>query len=143
VWLYQEQALLGTAGAVDSAARALPYFQRIVHLETIGPYRVRGTSHRVTEPARVVGAWRTPERIAPTQLGEAICSGVAERAGVGFWRASNPDCPNAYRGAVRASSDSIRTMHAYANWDRGWNADGQQVWGPTGGGYIFERMRGD
>lgn len=143
VWLYQEQALLGAATAIDPNARARPYFQRLVHLETLGPGSVRGTSHRVTAPASVVGAWRTPERIASTQLGEAICSGIAERIGAGFWRASNPDCPNAYRGAVRASSDSVRTADAYANWDRGWNAEGVQVWGPSGGGYIFERMRGE
>jgi hypothetical protein len=72
-----------------------------------------------------------------------FCAGGAERIGSGFWRAENPDCPNAYRGAVRASSDSIRTADAYANWDRGWNVEGQQVWGPTSGGYIFERIRGD
>lgn len=143
VWLYQEQALLGPASAIDEGARARPYFQRVVHLETIGPGAVRGTSHRSTNAASIVGAWRTPSRIAAAQLGEAICAGTAERIAVGFWLASNPDCPNTYRGAVRASSDALRTADAYANWDRGWNAEGVQVWGPTSGGYIFERMRGE
>jgi hypothetical protein len=143
VWLYQEQALLGPASAVDASARLRPYFQRIVHLQTVGPGLVRGRSHRMLDSAAAVGAWREPERIAANQIGEAICSGLAERIGSGFWRAESPDCPNAHRGAVRASSDSVRTVDAYVNWDRGWNAEGEQVWGPVTGGYIFERMRGD
>jgi hypothetical protein len=140
VWLYQEQAVLGPADAVDVQARERPYFQRIVRLEAVGPTLVRATTHQMTAPETVVGAWRDPSEIMPDQLGAATCAGVAERVGDGFWRSSMPDCPNRYRGAVRASSDSMRLRDRYVNWDRGWSEAGQQVWGPTDGGYIFERM---
>lgn len=46
VWLYQEQSVLGPASGVDLTARQTPYFQRIVHVETIGRGVVRTTSNR-------------------------------------------------------------------------------------------------
>lgn len=139
VWLYQEQALLGRAGAVDASARRRPYFQRIVHLQEVGPGLVRTTTYPIVAPERLVGAWRSPERIEPDALGASGCTGLASRIGEGFWRGENADCPNSYRGAVRVTSQSLRTADAYANWDRGWNAAGEQVWGPSSGGYVFDR----
>lgn len=139
VWLYQEQALLGGANAIDPSARSRPYFQRIVHLQDIGPGMVRTTTYPMLRPERFVGAWRAPESIGADALGGGGCAGIATRVAAGFWRGENLDCPNAYRGAVRVTSHSLRTAQSYANWDRGWNIEGEQVWGPADGGYVFDR----
>jgi hypothetical protein len=56
-----------------------------------------------------------------------------------MWRSNSGKCPNAYKGAAYAVSLGVLTEGRYANWDRGYNAEDERVWGPTTGGYIFIR----
>ena len=49
-------------------------------------------------------------------------------------------CCSELAGASYATSDIIIKKNVLISWDRGWDADGQQVWGPESGGYIFKKM---
>ena len=141
VWLYQENAWLGDDPQTsDLAAKQRPYFQRLIKLASIDEATVIRTIYSMTEPGAVIGAYETPEAIAPEQLGDPSCSGPVERIAEGWWVADFPTCPSNLRGAVRTHSRSMHTPDGFANWDRGFDPDGNVVWGPATGGYIFKRQ---
>jgi hypothetical protein len=98
------------------------------------------------EAARFVGAWQEPARIAalnPGDLAElAGCDIVIVRAGAGRFEATTVGnhCRNSYKGASYATSQSSLTVDKMVNWDRGFNAAGELIWGPAAGGYQFRRV---
>ncbi|XBQ16641.1 MAG: chromophore lyase CpcT/CpeT [Oceanicaulis sp.] len=140
VWLYQENAWLGDdPESADPAAKQRPYFQRIIRLAAQDDRTVLRTIYTMTDPASVVGAFAAPDTIAADQLGEASCSGPVERIAHGHWYANFPTCPSGLRGAVRTHSRSIHYPDGFANWDRGFDAEGNVRWGPSAGGYVFVR----
>ena len=60
VWLYQEQALLGDSAATrDDAMKDKPYFLRVIHSVETAPGVVTRTVHRLEDPSKALGAWRT------------------------------------------------------------------------------------
>lgn len=142
-WLYQEQALLGeTAGAIDPSKKAAPYFARVIHSVEISPGVVERSVHRLKKPDAARGAWNAQSplaRLTPDDLLASECKILVERVAEKMWRAQSEKCPNAYKGAAYALSLGVSTDGRYANWDRGFSADGAQVWGPSTGGYIFIR----
>jgi hypothetical protein len=141
VWLYQENAWLGDdPESADPAAKQRPYFQRFVRLVSAGEGRVVRTIYTMTDPASVTGAYADPSVLNHESVDSANCSGVVERIAAGYWYADFPTCPSGLRGAVRTHSRSIHTPDGFANWDRGFNAEGAVVWGPSESGYVFKRV---
>lgn len=145
VWMYQEQTLLGeTAATVDPAMKAKPYFARVIHSVEDKPGVVTRTVHRLKAPDKALGAWKTVaplRRLTPDDLLSSECTITVERVAEKMWRSTSAKCPNAYKGAAFALSLGIAVDGQYANWDRGFSADGAQVWGPSSGGYIFKRVK--
>ncbi|MFN7053943.1 CpcT/CpeT family chromophore lyase [Hyphomonas sp.] len=144
VWLYQENAILAASPDETPAdgAKDRPYFQVIVQLRAIGPFEVHSTTYRLDTPEAREGArgiWRAGgEGFDPAWIGTMACMSGLTRISEGYWT-GGADCPNNWRGGVKVDSRSIRTPDAYVNWDRGMDADGQQIWGPRAGGYVFLR----
>lgn len=138
LWFYQEQAILNRAGLSTAQAKAQPYLQRIarVHRETDG--RLRRDNHVIRNAAAFVGR---PSALKFEDLGPAGCHNRLERVAEGYWMARTENCANSYKGAIELRSISVQTADTYANWDRGFAADGKPVWGPTDGGYIFVKKR--
>ena len=58
----------------------------------------------------------------------------------GHWIGRTESCANNYKGAAFMQSLSIAEHDLYANWDRGFDAAGNRVWGPANGGYVFRRL---
>lgn len=144
VWLYQENAILASSSdEVPSAdAKDRPYFQIVIQLQSIGPEAVHSTTYRIETPEARAGArglWKSEgEGFDASWIGGAACMNEQKRVAEGFWT-GEAHCPNTYKGAVKVDSRSIRTPDSYVNWDRGFDAEGQYVWGPVSGGYIFLR----
>lgn len=138
-WLYQEQAIIRGDRA---AAKAKPYFQRVARITLQPDGTLTSESFALKEPARFVG-FGQPGYAGPTpteaDLGPPSCPARIERVAAGHFIARIDDCPNAWRGAVRMTSARVVTPDGFANWDRGFDAAGRQVWGPADGGYIFRR----
>jgi hypothetical protein len=146
VWLYQEQALLGDRpDALDATKKDEPYFARVIHSVETAPGVVRRTVHRLKAPEKAKGAWRKKTPLAgmgPDDLLPSECAITATRVAEKMWRSESERCPNAYKGAAYALSLGVTIEDRYANWDRGFTADGEQVWGPAAGGYVFIRKGG-
>lgn len=141
-WFYQEQAFLGqTPDDIDMAAKNKPYLVRVTHSAEIEPGVVQRTPHKVKKPDAVLGAWRneTPlSGLSPDDLEPVECSLIVTRIAENYWTSKSERCPNAHRGASYALSLGVTHEGGYANWDRGFTDEGEHVWGPSSGGYIFK-----
>ena len=49
------------------------------------------------------------------------------------------ECTSTLREASYATSEIVITTDGVASWDRGYDADDQQVWGAVKAGYVFLR----
>jgi hypothetical protein len=135
VWVYQEQAIINRPGLTTAQAKAAPYFQRVGHIHRKDGRLIRD-NYSLKDPKRFVG---NPAAITPADLAEAGCHNLLDRVAPGYWIARTEGCRNGYKGAVEMRSVSVHTADAYANWDRGFAADGSRVWGPVDGGYVFRK----
>lgn len=145
-WLYVEQALTTMAEK--------PYRQRVYRVTTLAYTDVNG---RVQEgirsevwelpgdPLRYAGAWRSVDPlgdIGPESLTlKEGCEVLLFRGADGVWRGSTVGCgcASSREGAsytmslVEMDAKGLRTL------DRGFDAQGTQVWGSTKGAYDFRR----
>lgn len=137
-WLYVEQAM---AGRTEK-----PYRQRVYHL-TAQDGGYRSDVFLLPDPSRCTGAWREqslPGAWTPDSLiAREGCSILLHwRDGEGFAGGTDGrNCPSELRGAAYAVSEVTVTETGMVSWDRGFDRDGQQVWGATGGGYIFRKAK--
>ncbi len=136
-WLYVEN-WLGDAQA--------PYRQRMIRLHVARDGSIVARGHQLPNPERYVGAWSDTTRLSDIDVDSleamAGCDVTIVRTGPQRFegQTSGAQCGNAYRGARYAVSQSVLTADFMTNWDRGFDADGTQVWGPTAGGYRFLRI---
>jgi hypothetical protein len=135
-WLYIEQAL--------STQVALPYRQRVYKLSARADGRVASEIFTLPEPAlQYAGAWRSGQPLAQLKP-EALtprtgCAVILREALPGVWAGSTVDreCPSELYGATYATSIVKVTGGTLESWDRGYDANGEQVWGAEKGGYVF------
>jgi hypothetical protein len=136
-WIYVEQAM---ATALDK-----PYRQRVYRLVDRGDGTVESLVYELENPADRVGAWRDPSRFDADSPGSLAlrdgCSIVLERAGDAWIGSTNErDCESSLRGARYATSEVVLIEPGLDTWDRGFDAEGKQVWGATKGPYRFRRV---
>ncbi|MEB3223138.1 MAG: chromophore lyase CpcT/CpeT [Candidatus Sericytochromatia bacterium] len=135
-WLYIEQAL--------SNQVALPYRQRVYKLSARADGRVASEILTLPEPAlQYAGAWRSGQplgQLKPEDLTPRTgCAVILREALPGVWAGSTVDreCPSELYGATYATSIVKVTSRTLESWDRGYDANGEQVWGADKGGYVF------
>eukprot|EP00898_Chlorokybus_atmophyticus_P005471 jgi/Chlat1/5925/Chrsp4S06255 len=140
--LYVEQANVGTPER--------PFRQRflVVRPSKRKESDVEVASHAVSDPAaysnycdRPVNA-RPSSAEAASDIGEHLTTVYLSRCKPGqgcLYQGSTPPegYPSSWGGAVRCTSDVTVYKHAYNSWDRGYDARGQQVWGPREGPLEF------
>lgn len=137
-WLYVEQA------AADSLDQ--PYRQRVYRLSQLGPNRFQSEVFELPgDPMRFVQAWKTPTLLAalkPEDLAKREGCAILLTGGEGVYigQTKERSCPSTLRGAAWASSEVIIQADQLTSWDRGWDADGRQVWGATEAAYRFEKL---
>ena len=139
IWVYQENTIFGANPDAEVAENPTPYFQVVIHFRDLGDGLLHTTTHRVADRASA-RAFAKGERQAfdKAWLGDVACMGRMQQVGDGYWSGS-ATCPNGYKGGVKVESRSVFTPGAFINWDRGFSAAGEQIWGPASGGYIFDK----
>lgn len=141
-WLYVEQA---AASALDR-----PYRQRVYH--------ITGGTHEPLksvvlalpgDPLEHAGAWRDADplgQFGPDDLllREGCAMTLLPEGEDGHWFATTheADCQSSLRGATYATSEVVLTADFMESWDRGFDAEGAQVWGAEKGPYRFDRVDG-
>lgn len=136
-WLYIEQAMANQL--------AKPYRQRIYRVSSLGGGRFTSEVFELPgDPLTFAGSWKNPEAFAnlkPDMLtareGCIINLTDKKESFVGSTHAQ--DCISTLRGAAYATSEVVISADQLVSWDRGFDAQGKQVWGATKGGYIFRK----
>lgn len=132
-YLYVEQT------AVEYATR--PYRQRIYRLSSAGGDSVLSTIYRIENQDEWVGACQKQERVpmAPAEsLIDINCAVKLDKfENVYHGSTLNGGCPTNFNGAVKATSTVTVYENGFDAWDRGYDSNDNQVWGPTGGPYKF------
>ena len=137
-WIYVEQA--------QADQQAKPYRQRIYQVIT-GTHadlevRIYSFAPSQTPPA---GSYKDPswfQRIDPVflvPLGGCTMHFTTNTDGTFTGRIKGTGCRSTLHGADHTSSEVTVTAQEIRSWDRGWDSNGTQVWGPTTGPYIFLR----
>lgn len=133
-WLYVEQAMS------DSEAR--PYRQRVYRLAMVKDGFESAVYELPGDPLVFAGAWRSPELVSgltPQDLtprqGCSITLRFEDEAFRGATAGTN--CVSTLRGAAYATSEVTIEEDRLISWDRGFDAEGWQVWGAEAGGYVF------
>ncbi|MDX1999080.1 MAG: chromophore lyase CpcT/CpeT [Thermoanaerobaculia bacterium] len=139
-WLYVEQAM--------AEALERPYRQRIYQLRPAGQDTVESVVYTLPgDPLRFAAGWRKAglfSELAPQDLVERTgCAIRLLRRADGTWAgATAPEsCPSDLRGAAFASSEVEIHDGLLISWDRGFDAEGKQVWGAEKGGYRFVKTQ--
>ncbi len=138
-WFYVEQA--------SAANLTQPYRQRVYRLTQENDSTFVSTVYTLPDPLRFAGAWKEPEAlntIKPDSLTEREgCAIILKNYGTEMFVGSTAglDCDSDLRGAVYATSIVIISPDQMYSWDRGYNINGNQVWGAETGGYIFKKAK--
>ena len=134
-WLYVEQALASKTEA--------PYRQRIYRLVRREDGALESRVFTLPEPIRFAGAWKSKDLLAglkPENLtAREGCTTVLRLGKDGAFTGGTEGkaCPSDLRGATYATSEVVLTEKRMVSWDRGFDAEGKQVWGAVKGGYEF------
>lgn len=80
--------------------------------------------------------------LAPKMLKEKDgCAIWLKATSVGFAGSTRGDgCKSSLRGASHTTSEVKIAVGQLASWDRGYDANGKQVWGAVKGPYVFRKL---
>ncbi len=136
-WFYVEQAM--------SEYQDRPYRQRVFRVRELAPGLFENQVFTLPDPLAVVGAWLADDPltdVTPDDLTERDgCAILLRRNGGNFVGSTIATlCNSTLRDAAYATSEVVVTPDGVVSWDRGFAADGIQVWGTIGGGNIFDRI---
>lgn len=137
IWLYVEQA---RADRLDR-----PYRQRVYRLSARADGALVSEVYTLPSPLRFAGAFRQERPLAALSP-----DSLTAREGCAIVLRPQPDgsfagategraCPSDLRGAAYATSEVVIRPGEMVSWDRGFDAEGKQVWGATKGGYVFRK----
>ena len=138
-WLYVEQAAAETEDK--------PYRQRIYNVFIQGDLTIVSKVYEIQDPAKYIGAWNDSQMLKTLDYASLIerqgCSIILAKRDDGAFAGSTPgkECLSSLRGAAYATSQVEIFADRLISWDRGWDKDGNQVWGAVKGGYIFRKVR--
>ena len=136
-WLYVEQAMAELPNR--------PYRQRVYRLHEPAPGLFEIRVFALIDAMSVLGAWRDEEPLVEIAIDDLVrrdgCEVLLRRRGDAFVGSTIASmCRNSLRGAAFTTSEVLITADGFISWDRGFSDDGRQVWGPTDGGYVFDRI---
>ena len=137
-YLYVEQAV--------ASAQDKPYRQRVYRITTTYEGRFESAVFTMKDPLRFAGEWKkdnplaelTPDSLTSREGCSVILTLMTNEYYEGSTEGNN--CESDLRGAKYATSEVKIYEDKIISWDRGYDADGKQVWGAEKGGYIFKKI---
>lgn len=137
-FLYVEQAV--------SSMPDKPYRQRIYQLEKTSDSTITSYIYKIPNDSLWVGAWKDTSafnNLSKEQLQKLDgCEVVLKRLGEKHYKGSTGEqtCASNLYGASYAQSEVEITSDVVFSWDRGFDEQGEQIWGAVKGGYIFNKL---
>lgn len=137
-YLYVEQAL--------NSMQNKPYRQRIYKVNRLNDSVFSSAIYTIPNDSLWIGKWKTPEdfdRISTEYIVERTgCEVLLQRIGENHYKGATgiKTCESSLRGASYATSEVEMTSEKILSWDRGFDAEGNHVWGAEKAGYIFDKL---
>lgn len=135
-FLYVEQAV--------SSMQDRPYRQRIYEVKALEDGSFASYVYKIPHDSLWIGKWQTPTDFNSLMIEELDklegCEVVLQQLGEQHFagQTGEKSCESVFRGAAYATSEVSVTPGQIASWDRGFDAEGNHVWGAEKGGYIFK-----
>ena len=133
LYLYVEQT------AIEFTKK--PYRQRVYRIRDLGSEVIESKIFKINNQDDLVGVCERKQRIPMVpkdRLQDIECAVKLKPVGDVFTGTTGKEgCPTSFGGAVRAESEVTLYESGFDAWDRGYNSEGVQVWGPTEGPYKF------
>lgn len=141
-WLYVEQAV--------AKIKDRPYRQRVYKVSQIDNRKFVSEIYELAQPKDWILAWQTPSTFQSLKKSELIslngCEVTLQKKFFlpKFSGSTSPKtCNNIFRGASYATSEVEISKSGLKSLDRGYNADGVQIWGSENGPYIFNKINNE
>tara|TARA_R110002050_G_scaffold80801_4_gene172824 strand:- start:3441 stop:4067 length:627 start_codon:yes stop_codon:yes gene_type:complete len=137
-FLYVEQALTNTPNK--------PYRQRIYEVTRATDSSFSSAIYKLDADSLWIGKWNNPKAfdsislkdIALKEGCDVILKRIAPKQFIG--KTGDDTCISTMRGASYARSEVEILEDKVISWDRGFDADGNYVWGAEKSGYIFNKL---
>ena len=137
-FLYVEQALTNTPKK--------PYRQRIYEVKRDSDSTFSSAIYKLDMDSLWIGKWKNPKAFDSISLNnialkegcEVILKRMAPNQFIG--KTGDDTCISTMRGASFARSEVEILEDKIISWDRGFDANGEYVWGAEKAGYIFNKI---
>ena len=137
-FLYVEQALTSTPKQ--------PYRQRIYEVKRDSDSTFSSAIYKLDTDSLWIGKWKNPKAFDSISLNnialkegcEVILKRIAPNQFIG--KTGDNTCVSTMRGASFARSEVEILEDKIISWDRGFDANGDYVWGAEKAGYIFNKI---
>ncbi|MFK7833855.1 MAG: chromophore lyase CpcT/CpeT [Winogradskyella sp.] len=137
-FLYVEQAL--------NSRQNKPYRQRIYEVTRASDSTFSSAIYTLNTDSLWIGKWKTPKAfdsislkdIALKEGCEVILTRINPNQFIG--KTGDTTCVSTMNGAAFARSEVEILEDKIISWDRGFDANGDYVWGAEKAGYIFNKM---
>jgi hypothetical protein len=137
-FLYVEQALTSTPNE--------PYRQRIYEVKRASDSSFSSAIYKLDSDSLWIGKWKNPKAFDSIALNdialkegcEVILKRIAPKQFIG--KTGDDTCISTMRGASYARSEVEILEDKIISWDRGFDSDGNYVWGAEKSGYIFNKI---
>jgi hypothetical protein len=138
IFLYQEQAM------TDKLYK--PYRQRFLQISpSADSQKVESATFIPPKPEAWANLCNKPQserQVTVKDIGEYRCSVFLELAGSRYIGKTQPDgCPVNYRGAVKVTNSITLDAESMDTLDRGYDQEGNQIWGAENQPYQYRRIK--
>lgn len=136
-YLYVEQALASTPEK--------PYRQRIYEVKRLNDSTISSAIYSIANDSLWIGKWKTTmafDSISPNDITiKEGCEVLLKSNADGSFSGSTGvgTCHSTLFGSTYATSHVSIKPNQVMSWDRGFDKDGNYVWGAEKGGYIFNK----
>ena len=137
-FLYVEQAM--------NSYQNKPYRQRIYEVTRTNDSLFKSEVYTLKVDSLWIGKWKTPAAFDSISKSDITlkngCAVILSRIDKNHYRGETGEntCLSTLRGASYATSQVEIKEDKILSWDRGFDADGNHVWGAVKGGYIFDKI---
>lgn len=138
-YLYVEQAL--------NSMQNKPYRQRVYEITRINDSIFSSAIYTLPADSLWVGKWKDPPAFDSISKQDLTlrngCEVLLKRKSVNNYdgKTGVKTCESSLRGAAYATSEVAIFSDKIVSWDRGFDAEGNHVWGAEKGGYIFNKIQ--
>ncbi len=137
-FLYVEQAL--------NSMQDKPYRQRIYEVKRVDEQTIASYIYTIPNDSLWIGKWKTPEAFDSVTQSDIVLRNGCEvllqqqEDGTFMGRTGEKTCESSLRGASYATSEVAIDKGLIVSWDRGFDTEGNHIWGAEKGGYVFEAI---